>query len=216
MANHINRLRTERGWSMAYLADLVGTDPSTINKLEKGKTKLTDNWLVRLARAFGIDPSGIISFTPAADEPVLPLYELPSNATSRKVIPIMGTAAGSLLQGAIQFSESTVVNYIDAPPMLENAVGIYGVYIDGDSMEPMFRHGSPILLTPFKPPKVGDAVVVQEKHGDTIKGTVGILSGRNSDVVKLRKLNPNGIIEVPTKYLHAMHKVLDLSEILGG
>lgn len=51
MVNNIATLRVAKGWTMAQLADAIGTDASTINKLEKGKYKLTADYLSRIANA---------------------------------------------------------------------------------------------------------------------------------------------------------------------
>jgi transcriptional regulator with XRE-family HTH domain len=48
----LNRLRKGRGWSMEALARRINTTASTINKLEKGQMRLTEDWLERLADAF--------------------------------------------------------------------------------------------------------------------------------------------------------------------
>jgi transcriptional regulator with XRE-family HTH domain len=216
MPNNLEKLRTQQRLSMQQMADRVGTDASTISKLEKGKTKLTEQWLTRLAKGLAVDVAAIIS-EPAPDESD-PLRDMPSHLTSRKLIPVMGTAAGSHLQGAIQFSEGTAVNYIDAPPMLENAIGLYGLYVEGESMWPMFKHGSPIIVTPHKPPRIGDAVIIQERtpKNDVIKVTLGVLQSSNSEWVKIGKLNPAATVEFPVRHVHAMHKVLDYSDILGA
>jgi transcriptional regulator with XRE-family HTH domain len=69
--NRIEALRLARGWSMAELA--ARCDPptldSTINKLEKGQRKLTDEWKRRIAGAFGVTPYELTLDAPA---PLLP------------------------------------------------------------------------------------------------------------------------------------------------
>lgn len=60
MVNRIETLRKRMGLTMADLAEAVGTDASTINKLEKGKTRLTSDWLTRLARALEVSIEEIL------------------------------------------------------------------------------------------------------------------------------------------------------------
>lgn len=64
--NRIKELRAERGWSMEVLAEAVGTTASQISKLEKGKRRLTDIWMGRLAEAFGVNAAEIL-MAPAND-----------------------------------------------------------------------------------------------------------------------------------------------------
>lgn len=61
MQNRISELRTAKGWTMAQLAARADTEASTINKLEKGKTKLTLEWMARLAQALNVRPEHIIA-----------------------------------------------------------------------------------------------------------------------------------------------------------
>ena len=46
---------------MAQLAARAGTEASTINKLEKGKTKLTLEWISKVAEALDVRPEHIIA-----------------------------------------------------------------------------------------------------------------------------------------------------------
>lgn len=63
MHNRIKELREVRGWSMDDLAARANTGSSTISKLEKGKTRLTIEWIERLAKAFNVPPEEIAVFS---------------------------------------------------------------------------------------------------------------------------------------------------------
>ncbi|SMD18592.1 XRE family transcriptional regulator [Rhizobium sp. RU36D] len=212
-ANNIEALRRSRKMSMDALGELIGTDASTINKIEKRKMRLSTERLLALAQVFGVSPGEIVVDLPLAPQPT-PLQ--PVAREDRAMMPIMGVAAGSLMQGSFQISDGPV-DYVELPKALEHARGIYGLYIDGTSMEPMFRHGSLCVVSEYKPPRVGDAVVIQERRSpvDPLRATIGILDHRNGEKVVLTKLNPAGKVEIPLKYVHAMHKVLDHGELLG-
>lgn len=60
MMNRIKYWRERRKLSMQKLADAVGTTPSTINKLEKGYMALTQEWMMRLAEALGIEQRDLL------------------------------------------------------------------------------------------------------------------------------------------------------------
>lgn len=64
MENRIRELRALRGLTMAQLAEAAGTDASTINKLEKGKTKLADHWKRRIAPALDVQPFELMPDAP--------------------------------------------------------------------------------------------------------------------------------------------------------
>jgi transcriptional regulator with XRE-family HTH domain len=67
MRQRIKELREKRGWSMRELAARANTTSSTINKLEKGLTRLNTDWLTRLAAALEVEPQELI--TPSDREP---------------------------------------------------------------------------------------------------------------------------------------------------
>lgn len=61
MQNRIKELRERKQWSMRELASRVGTTSSTINKLEKGITRLNTDWLSKLAVALDVEISELVS-----------------------------------------------------------------------------------------------------------------------------------------------------------
>lgn len=64
IANNIQAMREERGWSRPQLARRAGTSPQQIERLEKAQRRLSDVWMERLAQAFGVQPYELIA--PAA------------------------------------------------------------------------------------------------------------------------------------------------------
>jgi DNA-binding XRE family transcriptional regulator len=54
--NRIAQMRNARGMTQQELADLVGAHWITISKLERGITKLTTEWLEKLAPPLGVHP----------------------------------------------------------------------------------------------------------------------------------------------------------------
>ena len=64
IANNIQAMREERGWSRPELARLAKTSPQQIERLEKAQRRLSDVWLERIAIAFDVQPYELIA--PAA------------------------------------------------------------------------------------------------------------------------------------------------------
>jgi len=58
--NTIKLLREGRGWSLAELAEVCGTYPQRIHRLELGQTKLKQSDILMLAEAFDCSPNEII------------------------------------------------------------------------------------------------------------------------------------------------------------
>ena len=59
--NRVEELRTARGWSRALLAEKIGCGEQHVWRLEKGKRPLSEKWLIRLSRAFGVRPAEILA-----------------------------------------------------------------------------------------------------------------------------------------------------------
>lgn len=60
-SNRIAELRQAAGLTMASLAKLAGTNPTTINKLEKGEIKLSLEWMGRLGAALDVAPADLVA-----------------------------------------------------------------------------------------------------------------------------------------------------------
>lgn len=211
--NNLPQLRKAAGLSMQQLGELIGKDASYINKLEKQAMRITSDTLQKLARALNVSITDVLP-DPAQPRAATPI-QMASMHYEKPMIPIYGTAAGSLLEGALQHLEGPV-DMIEAPRALENAKGLYGLYVVGTSMEPMYRHGDFIVVSPYKPPRKGDPVVVQERASENapIKASIGIFDGLRDGKPQLRKLNPVSVIEIKSDR-YAVHKVLTHGELLG-
>lgn len=60
MDNRISELRKARGLTLKRLAELVGTSNQQISHLEKGRRRLTLEWMERIAKALECHPSDLI------------------------------------------------------------------------------------------------------------------------------------------------------------
>lgn len=215
--NRVRELRQERGWSMQKLGELLGKDASYINKIEKLSQAITSATLVKLAQAFGVDTSAILTETATDDngQIIAQPRQDPASMTMPQ-IPVLGTAAGSHIRGASQLLDGPV-DYVDAPKALWNAKDLYAIYVVGDSMSPMFRHGAFCIIAPHKPVRVGDAVIVEEKKGEhaSSEATLGILEKMTADTIILKKLNPPAEVKLNAKYTTRIHRVLETADLFG-
>lgn len=69
MRNRIRQLRQARGLTLEALAQLVGTTPSQISRLEIGERRLTDDWMSRVSKALKVDWIDLIHRPKAATDP---------------------------------------------------------------------------------------------------------------------------------------------------
>ena len=62
MENNIAKFRAQKGLTMQQLAELVGTSQQQIDRLEKGKRKISAEWMQKLSNAFGCKPAELVVF----------------------------------------------------------------------------------------------------------------------------------------------------------
>ncbi len=130
-------------------------------------------------------------------------------------IPVLGTAAASHNGGSFQITPDPV-DYVRRPPALFLAKDIYALFVEGVSMIPQYWPGELIYVTPHKPPRFGDPVVVQCKQIDgSYESTIGLLAKRSETSIILDKHNPQAQISIPRESIHAMHKILTTNELFG-
>lgn len=141
---------------------------------------------------------------------------LPARVEMPLDVPVMGTAAGSHLRGAFQF-EGGIVDYVRRPPALNGAREIYGLYVEGTSMEPQYFPGDLIYVHPRRPARLGDIVVVQCRNGEHApdEATLGVYRRKTERAIVIGKHNPAAEVEIPSERVTAIHRVLTTNELFG-
>lgn len=66
--NSLRHLRLARDLTLEQLGQMVGTDASTIRKIEQGSMRLTDKWLRPLTQALGVTADAILEQQPEAQD----------------------------------------------------------------------------------------------------------------------------------------------------
>ncbi|MCO6410071.1 S24 family peptidase [Hoeflea alexandrii] len=212
------------GLSPSGASEKAGLSRETLPKLLKNPAAMPGaRTLSKLATVLGVTEQWLLT---GNDNPeAQPLQALrpasapepPSRDSMPADVPVMGTAAGSLLSGAFQL-QGGVIDRVRRPPALAGARDIYALYIEGTSMEPRYFPGDLVYVNPHKPPRPGDVVIVQETNGDmtTITASIGVLRRRGGGVILLSKHNPpDSEISIRQDRVAAIHKVLTVNELFG-
>ena len=63
MKNNIQKLRKAHGMTMAKLAEITGTSQQQIDRLEKGKRKLSAEWIDILCKSLQCKPGELVDFS---------------------------------------------------------------------------------------------------------------------------------------------------------
>jgi phage repressor protein C with HTH and peptisase S24 domain len=222
MHDRIRQAIDDKQLSPEAAAKAAGLDRGYFQKLfERPNSSPKAETLSKIAAALGVSPAWLINGTDeatntirtdvrAASAPIPRHYDMP------KDVPVLGTAAGSHLRGAFQI-ETAIIDYVRRPPSLATARDIYALYVEGTSMEPQFNPGDLVYIHPHKPPRLGDAIVVQARNAehDPVEATIGIFRKRTESSVIIGKHNPKADVELPRPFVVAIHKVLTANEIYG-
>ncbi len=72
----------------------------------------------------------------------------------------------------------------------------FALEISGDSMEPIFRDGDTIIISPSADIRRGDRVVVRTRDGEVIAKELARQSARKVELVSLNKAHPDRSLNV--------------------
>lgn len=241
MGERIKLARERKGWTQARLAEAVGVSQPTVTAWESpAGHKVGRANRDRLAEALGVDPEWIeYGSGRGIEEPAslrngngvlhspapLPVVtarpvELPQAGSMKRDVPIYGVAAGNgdPLGGDFQFEMGAIIDYAPRPPGVVSTRDAYALYVTGDSMEPKFEHGDRVYVSPTKPIKPGDYVILcvrGRSPGDPERCFIKRLVRRHPDRVEVRQFNPDKTLTFATADIARMDRVLTQDDLLG-
>jgi phage repressor protein C with HTH and peptisase S24 domain len=177
----IDRLAARAGLSASGLAKKAGLDPTTFNKSKRITPDGRARWpsTESVAKSLAATGTSVETFIALISETPRPITQ---------AVPLIGFAeAGS--RGFFDDGGFPVGKGWDeiAFPSV-NDEHAYALEISGNSMEPAYRKGDVIVVSPAAPIRRGDRVVVKTKDGEVM---VKELKRRTSKTIELRSLNPS-------------------------
>ncbi len=185
----LDTLAAENGLSASGLAKRAGLDPTTFNPSKRKMRDGRSRWpstesLAKVLDATGATLENFTSLVTGAR--ALPTGGAARGATRR--IPLIGLAqAGS--DGFFDDGGYPVGGGWDEVSLPEIAdPNAYALEISGDSMDPVFRDGDLVIVSPAAPIRRGDRVVVRTARGEVMAKQITRRSARK---VELRSLNPS-------------------------
>jgi len=184
----LDTLAAENGLSASGLARRSGLDPTTFNPSKRHMPDGRARWPSTESLAKVLDATGatLDVFTAL----VMGARAIPAAAPSRpqsRRIPLLGLAqAGG--DGFFDDAGYPVGGSWDEVSLPEIADGnAYALEISGESMEPVFRDGDVVIVSPNAPVRRGDRVVVRTREGEVMAKQLARRSARR---IELRSLNP--------------------------
>ncbi|MGZ3409414.1 MAG: S24 family peptidase [Xanthobacteraceae bacterium] len=174
----IDRLAARAGLSASGLAKRAGLDPTTFNKSKRITPEGRARWpsTESIAKSLGATNTTIDQFVNLITEAHGPA----------RAVPLIGFAeagAGGYFDDA-GFPAGTGWDEISFPSIDDERA--YALEVSGDSMEPAYRDGHIIVVSPATPVRRGDRVVVKTKDGEVMAKE---LKRKTAKTIELRSLN---------------------------
>ena len=213
----LDTLAAEHGLSASGLARRSGLDATTFNPSKRKMADGRARWpsTESLAKVLNATGSTLDAFTAL----VLGARVLPHAAPSRGVagggvtarrVPLIGLAqAGG--EGFFDDGGYPVGGGWDEVGLPEVAdPNAYALEISGESMEPVFRDGDLVIVSPAAPVRRGDRVVVRTRNGEVMAKELARRSARRVELRSLNPAHPGFTFELPE--LAWMHRIVWASQ----
>jgi phage repressor protein C with HTH and peptisase S24 domain len=175
----IDRLAARAGLSASGLAKRAGLDPTTFNKSKRITPQGRARWpsTESIAKALAATGTAFDSFVTLIE---------PSGAAAARAVPLLGFAeagAGGYFDDG-GFPAGAGWDEIAFPAVSDEHA--YALEVSGQSMEPAYRDGDVIVVSPSAPIRRGDRVVVRTKDGEVMAKE---LKRRTAKSLELKSLN---------------------------
>ena len=175
----IDRLAARAGLSASGLARRAGLDPTTFNKSKRVTPQGRARWpsTESIAKALAATSTPFDTFVTLIE---------PGPAGAARAVPLLGFAeagaGGYFDDGGFPAGEGW--DEIAFPAVTDEHA--YALEVSGQSMEPAYRDGDVIVVSPSAPIRRGDRVVVRTKDGEVLAKE---LKRRTAKSIELKSLN---------------------------
>ena len=177
----IDRLAEHHGLSASGLARKAGLDATSFNRSKRVGPEGRERWPSTES------VSKILAATGATLEEFMRLVD-PSIGEVKTMVPVIGltqAGAGKFFTEDGMPTGGPGWEEIEFPDFVDDKV--FALEVQGDSMEPLYRDGDALLVSPAASIRKGDRVVVRTTGGEVLAKEVKRKTARN---VELRSLNP--------------------------
>lgn len=178
--NALDRLAARAGLSASGLAKRAGLDPTTFNKSKRITPEGRARWpsTESVAKSLAATGTNIDTFVQLIED---------SGRPARQAVPLIGFAeagaGGYFDDGGFPAGKG----WDEIPFPAVNDENAYALEISGSSMEPAYRDGAVIIVSPAASVRKNDRVVVKTRDGEVM---VKELKRKTAKSIELRSINP--------------------------
>jgi phage repressor protein C with HTH and peptisase S24 domain len=205
----IDTLAAEHGLSPSGLARKAGLDPTSFNISKRRTNDGKARWpsTESIAKVLAATGTGLTNFTAL----VTGARALPeTRSRGRSKIPLIGLAqagsSGFFDDGG--YPAGAGWDEVELPTTAD--LNAYALAVAGTSMEPVYRDGDSIIVSPAAPVRVGDRVVARSAEGAVM---AKLLTRRTSSKIELTSLNPAfPVLSFAVNEIVWMHRIIWASQ----
>lgn len=143
--------------------------------------------------------------------------EAPDFHILSKDVPVLGSAECGQ-DGSFTLNTGEPIDFVRRPPGQMSRRGIYCIYAEGSSMEPVYEAGDLIYVDPHRPPWPGRDVVIQlraQGPDGEMRCFLKRLVKRSGTQWRVKQFNPEKEIVLDDRDVTAIHLVLKNHELMG-
>jgi phage repressor protein C with HTH and peptisase S24 domain len=191
----LDTLAAEHGLSPSGLARRAGLDPTTFNPSKRRMPDGRQRWpstesLAKVLTATGAELEAFTALVTGAR--ALPAAARPGV----RRVPLIGLAQAGA-DGYFDDGGYPVGGGWDEVGLPEIAdPNAYALEISGESMEPVFRDGDLVIVSPAAPIRRGDRVVLRTRRGEVMAKQLQRRSARRVELLSLNPAHPSYTFEL--------------------
>jgi phage repressor protein C with HTH and peptisase S24 domain len=206
----IDTLAAERGLTASGLARRAGLDPTTFNQSKRATSDGRARWpsTESVSKVLGATDATLEEFASLvsgaralpAGAARAPIRRLPMISMSQAALPGFFDDAGN--PSGKEWDETGLPDVSDPHA--------YALEVSGDALEPVYRDGDFLIISPLAPIRRGDRVVLKDRRGRVI---VRQIVRRSPRTVDARSLNPaRADTRLETEAIAWMHRIVWASQ----
>jgi phage repressor protein C with HTH and peptisase S24 domain len=205
----IDTLAAERGLSASGLARRAGLNATTFNQSKRATPEGRARWpsTESVSKVLGAADATLEEFaTLVSGARALPGGSRP---TTRR-LPMIGMSQASLPGFFDEAGYPSGKEWDEAGLPEVSDPHAYVIEVGGDALEPVYRDGDMLVVSPLAPIRRGDRVVLKDKKGRVM---VRQLARRSPRAVDARSLNPaRSDIRLETEAIAWIHRIVWVSQ----
>lgn len=197
--------REKAGLTQAQLAEAVGTNQQTIEKIENGITRRSSFFPAIAGRLdiplAALDPA-FRAAAVAVHAPNIPARHLMSQERDFRVYASAEGGPGEIIRS------TDPIDFVPRPAPVAHVREAYGLIVTGDSMEPEFRPGDTLIVNPKLPIIGGESYVFYAEDEGEARAAVKYLRRASPDNWLVSQWNPPKDFSLNRREWRLCHRVL--------